>query len=118
MPETEYVTRREYEEHEARVHDENERQNHRISELEKGQASIHELVTSVKVMAVNMGNMTDQQKETNVKIDDISKRVKTIEEQPAKKWEDSKSAIWHAVLGAIGGALAVGLILLLAGYIK
>lgn len=118
MAEEEYITRREYEEHEARVQDENNRQNHRIDELEKGQATINRLATSVEVMANNMGHMADAQKQSNIKIDDISSRVKTIEEAPARSWTNARRTAFNSIIGAICGAAGVAIIEMIARYIR
>ena len=53
-----FVTRVEHQEFAKRIDEENNRQNHRLSVLETGQTQISELVSSVKVLAVNMETIT------------------------------------------------------------
>lgn len=75
------ITRREYEEHCKRIDDEQGRQNCRLDSLEKSQSMLSELVTSVKVLAVNMETMS---KELGKQGD----RLKAIEEIPAQHWKE------------------------------
>lgn len=48
----EFVTKAVHDEFAKRIDEENDRQNHRLSILETGQAQINELVSSVKVLAI------------------------------------------------------------------
>lgn len=75
-----FVTKAVHDEFARRIDEENDRQNKRISILEAGQAQINELVTSVKVLAMNMENMAKEQAKQG-------ERLKEIEGKPAKKWD-------------------------------
>ena len=87
-----FVTRAVHEEFARRIDEENDRQNHRISILETGQAQINELVASVKVLAVNMETMS---KELSKQGD----RLAEIEGKPAKRWETVVACIITGILG-------------------
>lgn len=76
----EFVTKAVHDEFAKRIDEENDRQNKRISILEQGQAQINELVSTVKVLAVNMENMAKEQAKQG-------ERLKEIEGKPAKHWE-------------------------------
>ena len=76
----EFVSKAVHDEFAKRIDEENERQNKRISILEAGQTQINELVSSVKVLAVNMENMAKEQARQG-------ERLKEIEGRPAKKWD-------------------------------
>ena len=76
----EFVTKAVHDEFAKRIDEENDRQNKRISILEQGQTQINELVSTVKVLAVNMENMAKEQAKQG-------ERLKEIEGKPAKHWE-------------------------------
>ena len=76
-----------------RMDDENNRQNHRIENVERAISQFNELVTSVKVLAVSVENISK-------KIDDQGIRLKEIEGKPAKKWETAVLAVITALVGA------------------
>lgn len=88
----EYVTKAVHDEFAKRIDEENDRQNHRISILETGQAQINELVSSVKVLAVNMETMSKElQKQGD--------RLAEIEGKPAKRWETIIACILTGIVG-------------------
>lgn len=87
-----YVTKAVHEEFAKRIDEENDRQNHRLTLLETGQAQINELVASVKVLAVNMETMS---KELSKQGD----RLAEIEGKPAKRWETVIACIITGILG-------------------
>lgn len=89
-----FVTRAVHEEFAKRIDEENDRQNHRISILETGQAQIADLVASVKVLAVNMETMS---KELSKQGD----RLAEIEGKPAKRWETVVACIITGILGFV-----------------
>lgn len=76
----EYVTKAVHDEFARRIDEENDRQNKRLSILEQGQTQINELVSTVKVLAVNMENMAKEQIKQGAKLEEI-------EGKPAKRWE-------------------------------
>lgn len=96
-----FVTRAVHEEFAKRIDEENDRQNHRISILETGQAQINELVSSVKVLAVNMETMS---KELSKQGD----RLAEIEGKPAKRWETVVACIITGILGFILNMMLTG----------
>ena len=97
----EFVTRAVHEEFAKRIDEENDRQNHRISILETGPAQINELVSSVKVLAVNMETMS---KELSKQGD----RLAEIEGKPAKRWETVVACIITGILGFILNMMLTG----------
>ena len=87
-----FVTRAVHDEFAKRIDEENDRQNHRLSILETGQAQINELVSSVKVLAVNMDTMSKElQKQGD--------RLAEIEGKPAKRWETVVACILTGIVG-------------------
>lgn len=74
-----YVTQIEYKERQARLDDENRRQNHRIEKLEEMADRLTEIALSVKALAVTMEGMQK----------DLSKygsQINDMEKQPADNW--------------------------------
>jgi hypothetical protein len=98
-----YVTLEVHNEFAKRIDDENERQNHRIAELEAGQRQINELISSVKVLAVNMENMAKEQAKQG-------ERLETIESKPGKRWDTVITGIITGIIGALIGALMAGVL--------
>ncbi len=76
----EYVTQIEYKERQARLDDENRRQNHRIDKLEQMYTKLTEISMSVKEIAVKMEGMQENLDKYGSKIDDMEKK-------PAENWD-------------------------------
>lgn len=98
----EFVTKAVHDEFAKRIDEENDRQNHRISILETGQAQINELVSSVKVLAVNMEAMSKE-------LQKQGERLSEIEGKPAKKWDTAVACIITGILGFVLNMLLSGL---------
>ena len=89
----EFVTKAVHDEFARRIDEENDRQNKRLTILEQGQTQINELVSTVKVLAVNMENMAKEQVKQGAKLEEI-------EGKPAKRWETIISCIITALVTA------------------
>lgn len=89
-----FVTRVEHTEFSKRIEQENERQNHRLANLETAINQLSELVASVKVLAVNVENIAEQ-------IKSQGERLKEIEGKPARKWELIVSSLITGIVGAV-----------------
>lgn len=98
-----FLTRHEHSEFAKRIDEENERQNKRLTLLEQGQIQINELVSNVKVLAVNMDNMVKEQAKQG-------ERLKEIEGKPAKRWDTVIACIITAIVTAALNALVNGVI--------
>ena len=70
-----------------------ERNTGRIKKLEEEHEAIHQLATSVAVMAEKMDAMNKSLTSMNAKVEDIENR-------PAKRWDSLVSAIIGAAAGA------------------
>ena len=90
----EFVTKAVHEEFARRIDEENDRQNKRLSILEQGQTQINELVSTVKVLAVNMENMAKEQVKQGAKLEEI-------EGKPAKRWETVVACVITCVVTAL-----------------
>ena len=102
--EQEYLTLAVHEEFARRVQEENDRQNHRLSELENAIKAFNAMAQNVERLAVSMENMTEEQKKQGERLD-------KIEEKPAKRWDSIITAVVTGVVGLLLGALLKGIIL-------
>lgn len=89
-----FVTRVEHTEFSKRIEQENERQNHRLANLETAINQLNELVSSVKVLAFNVEQIAKE-------INEQGLRLKEIEGKPAKRWETVIGCIITGVVGAV-----------------
>lgn len=80
---------------------------HHIEDIEEQQKQIQELTISVKELAISVKNMVEEQKAQ-------SDRIEKLESGPGKNWESIKKTVLTTITGTIAGALATGLILLIA----
>lgn len=78
----------------GRLKEENDRQNHRISELEGSVREISNLTAAIEKLAANMENMLKIQEQQ-------SKRLEQIESRDGEKWRKAIGYIGTTILGAI-----------------
>ena len=84
---------------------------HRLDDLEVQNQAIQNLALSVKELTINMTRMMEEQEKQGQDID-------ALKAEPAKRWKDSTKALFTAALGAIGAAMACGVIYLIAQFMK
>lgn len=101
MPE--YVTIEVHNEFSRRIEEENDRQNHRLNDLEATVKEISRLTVSVEKLAVSMSTMADELKRQG-------ERLTAIEEKPAKRWDTVISGIISGVIGILIGLMSAGII--------
>lgn len=89
-----FITRREYEEHNKRMEDEHSRQNHRIGLLEKATEENNKLLLSVEKLALNMESM---QKELH----EESERLEVLENRDGEMWRKVTGYIATAIVGGL-----------------
>lgn len=83
---------------------------HRMDDQEEQAKTLNDLVISVKELALNMKNMIDEQQRQGA-------RLSKLENEPSDNWKSVKRTAVTAIISTVAGALAVGLIMLLAQYI-
>lgn len=96
-------------EHERRLTEVEQRaksNTHRLQELEPVVKEIHN-------MSETLVEMTAEMKHTNRNVEEIKDKVENMEQEPARRWKESTKTLFSAFIGAIGTALASGLIYLL-----
>lgn len=104
MSEEQYLTKSVHEEFAKRIDEENERQNARLTALERGLVEINKITVQIERLTASIETITAEIKKQGVRLD-------AIEEKPAKRWETIVSAL-------ITGLIGIGIGLLSAGVIK
>ena len=84
---------------------------HRMDEQEEQGKSLSSLALSVQKLALSMESMIEEQKSQG-------ERLAKLESEPGERWSGMTKTIFNTMVGAGSGALAVGIILLMAHYIK
>lgn len=97
MPE-DTVSRREHEEFARRIDQENQRQNHRIANLEEGLGRTSNLVVSVEKLAANMETMLKEMEKQG-------QRLSVLEGRDGEMWRKVAGYLITAVIGLIIGAI-------------
>ena len=92
MPET-YLPLAVHNEYARRMEDEHKRQNRRISDLEGKVKDIGALTASVESLARSVEQMAKAQEKQG-------KRLETLEQRPAKRWDSLMDKALWAVVGA------------------
>lgn len=90
-----YITRVEHEEFRKRLEDENNRQNHRIGELEKTAGELHTIAMAVERLATNMESMAKEQEKQGL-------RLESLESRDGEKW---RKVVGYVVTAVVGGAI-------------
>ena len=99
----EYVTLAVHQAFAEKIEAEDNRQNRRIENIESEIKQISELVTSVKVLAVNMENMAKEQAK-------MGERLNEIEQKPVKRWDTIVGEIITGVIGILIGLVSAGIL--------
>lgn len=90
-----------------RIRDEDDRQNKRIAVIEEDTKAIHKLTASIEKLVIQMQDMLSEQKEQG-------ERIRRLEEEPGNAWNEVKKKAIDTVVGLVAGALATGLIYMIA----
>ena len=68
----------------------------RIKKLEEEHQALHQLATSVAVMAEQLKTMNDN-------VNELTEKVDTLEAKPAKRWDSMVEKIFITIAGALIG---------------
>lgn len=103
------MTRREHEEfarrmesENARIKDENDRQNKRIGVVEESMKEFNRLALQIERIAISIQQMTEE-------ISKQGTRLESIESKPAKRWDALIGGIIGAAAAAVGTAIMAGI---------
>lgn len=93
----------------------------RMTEMEQRSKSntrridkLEEITTEIHSMSNSMSILCEQMKTTSDNISRLTEKVDILEQEPAKRWKDSWKALFNAFLGAIGTAVAGGILYLIS----
>lgn len=86
----------------ARLHDEETRQNRRLENLEDSVKQMSSIALSVQRLADSMERMLKEQEKQGQRLD-------AIEKKPGEAWNSMQRTVFNTIVGAVAGALAVGL---------
>lgn len=96
-----YVLLEVHNEFAKRMEEEDERQNHRISDLEEHFKIVTNLVVSTEKLALSMESMAKELARQGVKLNDL-------EMKPAKRWDLLITTIITGIAGALIGVVVGG----------
>ena len=96
MSEEQYLLKSVHEEFARRIDEENDRQNARLSALERGLQEINKITVQVERIATNIEVLTASIKEQ-------SGRIAELEQRPVKRWDGLIMAIITGVVGIVIG---------------
>lgn len=101
------ITRAEHEEFARRIDAEEQRQNHRLTNLENDVSAFGRIASSVETLATNMTHMVKEQERQG-------KRLDVLEAKPGDNW----NTLIKAIVTSIGSAVAGALIAVIAMTLK
>lgn len=84
---------------------------HRIDDLEAQNQAIQDLALAVKELTINMSNMLEERRRQG-------KDIEKLKAEPAERWSSMKRTVFNQMIGAGAAALAIGLIIMMAQYVK
>ena len=91
---SEFVTRKEYEEHNLRMEDEHKRQNTRIEQLEKDSKTQTQTLIAIERIAVSVENMQNE-------LSDQGKRLDELESHDGEMWRKVIGYVVSSIVGAV-----------------
>ena len=102
----------------ARLRDEDNRQNHRIDDLEQSVKGIQDLTISVHALAQDMRQMLSELKDQGSRLERFDGRLEALEQKPAKRWQRMSDKVLDTAVGLLVGAVITGIAMLAVQYIK
>lgn len=90
-----------------RIHDEDQRQNKRLSELEATVKQLNDIVLSIQRLTMSVESLAKD-------VHKQGERLEAIEQAPMERINSVKQTIVTTITGIVIGALAVGLIQMIA----
>ncbi len=87
---------------------------HQIEELKPVVNEIHAISKTMVELIGECKHTNENVEEIKQDVSKLSNKVENIEQEPAKAWSSMKRTIFNTLVGALAGALATGLLALLA----
>ena len=104
----------------ARLRDEDNRQNHRIDDLEqsvKGDPGPYDLRPRPGPGTIRRGS-TSELKDQGSRLERFDGRLEALEQKPAKRWQRMSDKVLDTAVGLLAGAVITGIAMLAVQYIK
>ena len=80
---------------------------HRLDALEGQITAVNKLATSVELLVQENKHQTEALKEVKDDVTSLTGKVESIEQKPAKKWENiAEKVLWVLIAAVLGFALA------------
>lgn len=89
---------------------------HQIEELKPVVNEIHAISKTMVELIGECRHTNENVEEIKQDVSKLSDKVENLEQEPAKNWSSMKKTIFNTLIGALAGALATGLLALLAQY--
>ena len=102
----------------ARLRDEDNRQNHRIDDLEQSVKAIQDLTISVHAWPRTCGRCYQSLRTRESRLERFDGRLEALEQKPAKRWQRMSDKVLDTAVGILAGAVITGLAMLAVQYIK
>lgn len=103
MSEEQYLLKSVHEEFARRIDEENDRQNARLSALERGLIEINKITVQIERLTTNIETMTGEIRKQGDRLD-------AIEEKPSKRWDALVVAVITGIVGVLIGLVSSGII--------
>ncbi len=98
--------------------DERARSNtHRLDKLEPVVDELHNMGKAMVEMSAEMKHQKETLDRIDGKIERIDGKVEEIEKEPAARWNNMTRTIFTTIVSTVAGALATGLVILMAQYV-
>lgn len=89
---------------------------HQIEELKPVVNAIHTISKTMVELISECKHTNENVGEIKQDVSKLSNKVESLENEPAKEWSSMKRTIFNTLVGALAGALATGLLALLAQF--
>lgn len=111
-------TEREFEHRLTETEQRSKSNTHRLDKLEKVTEEIHTMSGTMVQLVEEIKHTNENVCSLDEKVDHIDARVDDMERAPAEDVKKYKTTAVTAIISAISGAFATGLIMMIAQYIK
>ena len=98
---SEFITRKEYEEHNLRMEDEHKRQNRRIEQLEKDSKTQTQTLIAIERIAASVENMQKELSDQGKRLDGQGERLNELESRDGAMWRKAIGYVVSSIIGAV-----------------
>lgn len=98
----------------TKVEERTKNNTHQIEELKPVVEEIHSMSKAMVELIGEVKHTNESVQSIKTDVVELGDKVEAIEKEPAKAWINAKKIIFNTILGAIVGAIATGIIALIA----